>query len=175
MVTMKYDRYRLTGVIFILSCCFFPLRAGTFQTVFADGAAGWTVSGESSALVRKNGGTRFDSAAAVSEAYRYLTLTSPEIMDGDFSVAFTFRITRFDHWNSMRISVGSVRGSNWSAALYRANEKQGQELFRCVTATGGTLEQAVERAYAAADRVHFQNAYCRRDIGQKALQQKGRS
>lgn len=137
MVTMKYDRYRLTGVIFILSCCFFPLRAGTFQTVFADGAAGWTVSGESSALVRKNGGTRFDSAAAVSEAYRYLTLTSPEIMDGDFSVAFTFRITRFDHWNSMRISVGSVRGSNWSAALYRANEKQGQELFRCVTATGG--------------------------------------
>ena len=40
---------------------------------------------------------------------------------------------------------------------------------------GGTLEQAVERAYAAADRVHFQNAYCRRDIGQKALQQKGRS
>ena len=44
-----------------------------------------------------------------------------------------------------------------------------------VTATGGTLEQAVERAYAAADRVHFQNAYCRRDIGQKALQQKGRS
>lgn len=84
MVTMKYDRYRLTGVIFILSCCFFPLRAGTFQTVFADGAAGWTVSGESSALVRKNGGTRFDSAAAVSEAYRYLTLTSPEIMDGDF-------------------------------------------------------------------------------------------
>ena len=137
MVTMKYDRYRLTGVIFILSCCFFPLRAGTFQTAFADGAAGWTVSGESSALVRKNGGTRFDSAAAVSEAYRYLTLTSPEIMDGDFSVAFTFRITRFDHWNSMRISVGSVRGSNWSAALYRANEKQGQELFRCVTATGG--------------------------------------
>ena len=44
-----------------------------------------------------------------------------------------------------------------------------------VTATGGTLEQAVERAYAAADRVHFQNAYCRRDIGQKALQQTGRS
>lgn len=54
-----------------------------------------------------------------------------------FSVAFTFRITRFDHWNSMRISVGSVRGSNWSAALYRAKETQGQELFRCVTATGG--------------------------------------
>ncbi len=44
-----------------------------------------------------------------------------------------------------------------------------------VTATGDTLGQAVERAYAAADRVKFQNAFCRRDIGQKALQRKGRS
>lgn len=40
---------------------------------------------------------------------------------------------------------------------------------------GDTLGQAVERAYAAADRVKFQNAFCRRDIGQKALQRKGRS
>ena len=44
-----------------------------------------------------------------------------------------------------------------------------------VTATGDTLGQAVERAYAAVDRVKFQNAFCRRDIGQKALQRKGRS
>ena len=47
--------------------------------------------------------------------------------------------------------------------------------FSDVLAERCTLEQAVERAYAAADRVHFQSAYCRRDIGQKALQQKGRS
>ena len=49
------------------------------------------------------------------------------------------------------------------------------EIYAEMHRIGGTLEQAVERAYAAADRVHFQNAYCRRDIGQKALQQKGRS
>jgi len=38
-----------------------------------------------------------------------------------------------------------------------------------VTATAPTLEQAVEKAYANADRVTFANAFCRRDIGQRAL------
>ncbi|MCF0123669.1 MAG: phosphoribosylamine--glycine ligase [Ruminiclostridium sp.] len=39
-----------------------------------------------------------------------------------------------------------------------------------VTALGDTLAQAVEKAYAQADKVKFENAYCRRDIGAKALQ-----
>ena len=38
-----------------------------------------------------------------------------------------------------------------------------------VTATAPTLPAALEKAYAAADRVHFENAYCRRDIGRRAL------
>ena len=38
-----------------------------------------------------------------------------------------------------------------------------------VTATADTLSEAIGKAYAAAERVHFQNAYYRRDIGQKAL------
>lgn len=38
-----------------------------------------------------------------------------------------------------------------------------------VTATADTLKEAVEKAYEAADRVKFQNAYCRRDIGKRAL------
>ena len=37
------------------------------------------------------------------------------------------------------------------------------------TATADTLAEAVKRAYALADRVHFDNAYCRRDIGKRAL------
>ena len=32
------------------------------------------------------------------------------------------------------------------------------------------LEKAVEAAYALADRIHFDNAYCRRDIGRRALE-----
>lgn len=36
-------------------------------------------------------------------------------------------------------------------------------------ATGKTLREAVSRAYALADRIHFENAYCRRDIGARAL------
>ncbi|MBR6951021.1 MAG: phosphoribosylamine--glycine ligase [Oscillospiraceae bacterium] len=39
-----------------------------------------------------------------------------------------------------------------------------------VTATAPTLREAIDRAYANADRVTFANAYCRRDIGQRALQ-----
>jgi phosphoribosylamine--glycine ligase len=38
-----------------------------------------------------------------------------------------------------------------------------------VSALGGTLKQALERAYEAADRIQFQGKYYRRDIGAKAL------
>lgn len=38
-----------------------------------------------------------------------------------------------------------------------------------VTATAATLECAVNKAYSYADRIHFDNAYCRRDIGKRAL------
>ena len=38
-----------------------------------------------------------------------------------------------------------------------------------VTATAPTLPQAIEDAYRLAGEVSFENAYCRRDIGKKAL------
>ena len=38
-----------------------------------------------------------------------------------------------------------------------------------VTATADDLPTAIERAYAAAGSVHFENAYKRSDIGQRAL------
>ena len=37
------------------------------------------------------------------------------------------------------------------------------------TAIAGTLEDAISGAYAVAAQVHFENAYCRKDIGQRAL------
>lgn len=36
-------------------------------------------------------------------------------------------------------------------------------------ATAETLPAAIEKAYALADRIHFDNAFCRRDIGRRAL------
>ncbi len=39
-----------------------------------------------------------------------------------------------------------------------------------VTAIAPELKDAIDRAYAAADRISFANAYCRRDIGKRALQ-----
>ena len=38
-----------------------------------------------------------------------------------------------------------------------------------VTALAEKLPEALKKAYAAADRIHFENAYCRRDIGARAL------
>lgn len=38
-----------------------------------------------------------------------------------------------------------------------------------VTATADTLAEAVEKAYADADKIKFDNKYCRRDIGKRAL------
>ena len=38
-----------------------------------------------------------------------------------------------------------------------------------VTATGDTLPQALEKAYAACESIHFEGAHKRSDIGQRAL------
>lgn len=38
-----------------------------------------------------------------------------------------------------------------------------------VTARGATLRETIDRAYTAVGRIHFDGAYFRRDIGQKAL------
>ena len=38
-----------------------------------------------------------------------------------------------------------------------------------VAAVGDTLRQAVDEAYRQAAKVHFENAYCRKDIGRRAL------
>ena len=38
-----------------------------------------------------------------------------------------------------------------------------------VTAVGDTLKEALDRAYAAADKIQFEGKYLRRDIGAKAL------
>jgi phosphoribosylamine--glycine ligase len=37
-----------------------------------------------------------------------------------------------------------------------------------VTATGETIDEAAERAYAAADKIHFEGKQLRRDIGWRA-------
>lgn len=39
-----------------------------------------------------------------------------------------------------------------------------------VTALGANLAEAKKRAYEAVDKIHFDNSYCRRDIGDKGLQ-----
>ena len=41
-----------------------------------------------------------------------------------------------------------------------------------VTSTADTLEGAIEKAYENVKKVHFDNAYYRHDIGQRALQAK---
>ena len=43
-----------------------------------------------------------------------------------------------------------------------------------VTATGGTLAEAVSGAYEKVDRITFPNSFCRRDIGKRALSAKDR-
>jgi len=63
------------------------------------------------------------------------------------------------------------------SAIYVAGAKRGEDgkllsaggRVMGVTAKGNTLPHAIERAYALADQVVFENGYCRRDIGQRAL------
>jgi phosphoribosylamine--glycine ligase len=73
------------------------------------------------------------------------------------------------------------------AGLTKASECQGVEIFHAgtlrkhgrivtnggrvlgVTAVGNTLKDAITRAYNAVDEIKWTNCYCRRDIGDKAL------
>jgi phosphoribosylamine--glycine ligase len=73
------------------------------------------------------------------------------------------------------------------AGLTKASECQGVEIFHAgtlrkhgrivtnggrvlgVTAVGNTLKDAINRAYNAVDEIKWTNCYCRRDIGDKAL------
>lgn len=41
-----------------------------------------------------------------------------------------------------------------------------------VTAVADTLQDAISKAYAAVSHVHFDNAYCRSDIGKRALEKR---
>jgi phosphoribosylamine--glycine ligase len=43
-----------------------------------------------------------------------------------------------------------------------------------VTAMGNTVEKAKKRAYEAVDKINFQDAYCRRDIADKAINRTGK-
>ena len=57
-------------------------------------------------------------------------------------------------------------------------KKDGEKLLSAggrvlgVTATAPTLEEAVKKAYEITDRVKFDNGFCRKDIGRRALMRK---
>ena len=64
----------------------------------------------------------------------------------------------------------------FDAELYVAGAKRDGSTLKTgggrvlgVVSTGDTLRQAIDRAYENAARVHFDNKYCRTDIGQRAL------
>ena len=46
------------------------------------------------------------------------------------------------------------------------------ECFARVTAKADTLQEALDKAYREVDKIHFENCFSRRDIGQRALQAK---
>lgn len=70
-------------------------------------------------------------------------------------------------------SEGGVAGAS---VFHAGTKKQGDEIVTSggrvmgVTALGDSLEQAIDNAYAAADKISFDKAYCRRDIGKRAIE-----
>ncbi|MBQ7541230.1 MAG: phosphoribosylamine--glycine ligase [Clostridia bacterium] len=66
--------------------------------------------------------------------------------------------------------------ADFAAELFIAGAKRADEQLLTaggrvlgVTATAPTLREAVDKAYENAAKVHFENAYCRRDVGKRAL------
>ncbi len=56
-----------------------------------------------------------------------------------------------------------------AALKYGTLVTNGGRVVGC-TAVADTLPEAIEKAYEIADQVHFDNAFCRRDIGRRAMQ-----
>ena len=61
-----------------------------------------------------------------------------------------------------------VAGAKWKDGVLVTN---GGRVLGC-TAVADTLPDAVRDAYRIVEKVHFDNAFCRRDIGQRALKAK---
>ena len=76
--------------------------------------------------------------------------------------------------------TGLNQAEEQGAAVYYAGvkEEEGKLLTAGgrvlgVTALAETLPQAVEKAYQAAEQIHFDNMHCRKDIGRRAMEQRG--
>lgn len=71
--------------------------------------------------------------------------------------------------------TGIGQAQSLGATVFQAGTQWKQKLVTDggrvlgVTATGETLSSAIAQAYTAVERIQFEGAYCRRDIGQKAL------
>lgn len=115
--------------------------AGEFTSDFSGGTAGWLVRGESAPLVQSGSALHYDTTRPDPSKYRWTTLESPKAMDGDFRVSLTFRILRQDHWNSLRLNVTSVKEKAWNAALYRRQQKLGDEQFNCQLNIAGKKQE----------------------------------
>lgn len=74
------------------------------------------------------------------------------------------------------ISGLDAGGQAEGAVVYHAGTKRDGERYLTgggrvlgVTATGGDLREALDKAYAAAEKISFEGVHYRRDIGQRAL------
>ncbi|NLT57719.1 MAG: phosphoribosylamine--glycine ligase [Clostridiales bacterium] len=78
------------------------------------------------------------------------------------------------HYTTGHPICGLAQAQVQGALLFHAGTRAAEEGFVTaggrvlgVTCTGDTLEEAVERAYRAADCISFEGGRCRRDIGQR--------
>ena len=63
-----------------------------------------------------------------------------------------------------------IRALDVPAEIVLTQETGDARRIARAAAEAGDLPAAIERAYALADRIRFDNAYCRRDIGRRALE-----
>jgi phosphoribosylamine---glycine ligase len=81
-----------------------------------------------------------------------------------------------DYETGKKITIDQAVAGIAGVTVFHAGTKQeGQELVTAggrvltVTALGGTLQEALDRAYEGIGKIRFEGAYFRRDIGAKAI------
>ncbi len=143
-------------LINIASLAVFPLLSSGRESVSIDfskpSAGEYKVVGDAGCINTDGGMTRFNSQKGDTSTFRWANLTTGKIMEGDFTVEFSYQIRQMDHFNGLKLTVGSSV-KDWSVNVERRQVEDGKhEVSLTYSVTGRDSKSKGESAFKELGR-----------------------
>ena len=106
------------------------------------------------------GGTLVDTNVKFSDEHACCVVMASDGYPQAYETGFPITV---DEDCTAQIYVAGAKTDDYGRMLTSGGRVLG------VTEVGATLQEAIDKAYASVEKVHFDNAYYRHDIGQRAL------